>query len=79
MSAIVNNGPFYNAAPDIDEDEIDLGDLIGVLIENRWLIIGITFAAILLGAFHAAAGRGEKIRAWRSRHQFVAWGWRYAD
>jgi tyrosine-protein kinase Etk/Wzc len=27
--------------------------LIGVLIENRWLIIGITFAAILIGAFHA--------------------------
>jgi tyrosine-protein kinase Etk/Wzc len=53
MSAVVNNGPFNNAAPDVDEDEIDLGDLIGVLIENRWLIIGITFAAILFGAFHA--------------------------
>ena len=46
MSAIVNNGPFYNSAPDIDEDEIDLGDLLGVLIENRWLIIGITLAVI---------------------------------
>jgi tyrosine-protein kinase Etk/Wzc len=49
----VNNGPFYNAAPDIDEEEINLGDLLGVLIENRWLIIGITFAAILFGAFNA--------------------------
>ena len=49
MSAIVNNGPFYNAAPDIDEDEIDLGDLLGVLIENRWLIIGITLAVFALG------------------------------
>ena len=53
MSAIVDNGPFYNAAPDIDEDEINLGDLIGVLIENRWLIIGITFAALLFGAYRA--------------------------
>ena len=53
MSAIVNNGPFYNAAPDIDEDEIDLGDLLAVLIENRWLIIGITFVALLFGAFRA--------------------------
>ncbi len=53
MSAIVNNGPFYNAAPDIDEEEINLGDLLGVLIENRWLIIGITAVAILLGAFRA--------------------------
>ena len=43
----------YQPAPDIEDDEIDLGDLIGVLIENRWLIIGITFAAILFGAFHA--------------------------
>ena len=43
MSAIVKNGPLFNAAPDVDEEEIDLGDLLGVLIENRWLIIGIYF------------------------------------
>ena len=28
MSAVVNNGPFYNAAPDIDEEEINLGDIL---------------------------------------------------
>ena len=43
----------YQPTPEIDEDEIDLGDLIGVLIENRWLIIGITFAALLFGAYRA--------------------------
>ena len=53
MSAIVNNGPFYNAAPDVDEDEINLGDLIGVLIENRLLIIVITLAALLIGVYQA--------------------------
>ncbi len=43
----------YQPTPDIEDEEIDLGDLLGVLIENRWLIIGITFAALLFGAFHA--------------------------
>jgi tyrosine-protein kinase Etk/Wzc len=53
MSAVVNNGPLYNAAPDVDEDEINLGDLIGVLIENRWLIIVITLVALLIGIYQA--------------------------
>ncbi len=43
----------YQPSLDIDDEEIDLGDLLGVLIENRWLIIGITFVALLLGAYHA--------------------------
>jgi len=43
----------YQPAPDIEEEEIDLGDLIGVLIENRWLIIAITFVALLLGSYKA--------------------------
>ena len=53
MSAVVNNGPLFNAAPDVDEEELDLGDLIGVVVENRWLIIAITFAALMLGGFRA--------------------------
>ena len=54
MSAVVNNGPAYNAAPpDVDEDELDIGDLIGVLVENRWLIVAITAVAVLLGFFRA--------------------------
>jgi tyrosine-protein kinase Etk/Wzc len=53
MAAIVNNGPLYNAPPDADEDEIDLGSLLGVVIENRWLIIGITVMSLLVGAYKA--------------------------
>jgi tyrosine-protein kinase Etk/Wzc len=53
MSAVVNNGPLFNAAPDVEEDELNLGDLIGVVIENRWLIIGITAIAILIGGLRA--------------------------
>ena len=53
MSAIVNNGPLFNAPPDIEEDEIDLGDLLGVLIENRWLITAITAAVFLVGSVYA--------------------------
>jgi tyrosine-protein kinase Etk/Wzc len=53
MSAVVNKGPAFNAAPDVDEEELNLGDLIGVVIENRWLIICITLAALLVGAYKA--------------------------
>ncbi len=53
MSALAHNGPHYGPASDIDEDEIDLGDLLGVLIENRWLIVGITLVALFMGAYRA--------------------------
>ena len=43
----------YQPTPDIEEDEINLGDLICVLIDNRCLIILITLAALFLGAFKA--------------------------
>ena len=43
----------YQPTPDIDDDDIDLSDLIGVLIENRWLILAITLAATLIGGFKA--------------------------
>jgi len=43
----------YQPTPDIEDEEIDLGDLLGVLIENRWLIIAITFVALLMGTYKA--------------------------
>ena len=53
MTSVPKEIRMYQPTPDIEDEEIDLGDLLGVLIENRWLIIGITFAAILFGAYHA--------------------------
>ena len=53
MSAVVNNGPVFRASPDAEEDELDLGELIGVVIENRWLIAAITAAALIVGAYKA--------------------------
>ena len=53
MSAVVNNGPLFNAAPNSDEDELDLGELIGVVIENRWLIAAITAVFLVIGAYKA--------------------------
>lgn len=35
--------------PETDTDELDLGELIGVLIENRWLIIAITAVVTSIG------------------------------
>ena len=53
MSAVVNNGPIFNASSNVDEEELDLGDLLGVVIENRWLIAAITAFALLIGGFKA--------------------------
>jgi tyrosine-protein kinase Etk/Wzc len=53
MTGVPKEIHMYQPTPDIEEDEINLGDLVGVLIENRWLIILITLAALFLGAFHA--------------------------
>jgi tyrosine-protein kinase Etk/Wzc len=53
MSAVVNNGPLFNASPSVDEEELDLGDLLGVVIENRWLIGAITAFALLIGGYKA--------------------------
>jgi tyrosine-protein kinase Etk/Wzc len=53
MSAVVNKGPVFDAAPETDDEEINLSDLIGVVIENRWLIIGIVLAALVVGQYKA--------------------------
>jgi tyrosine-protein kinase Etk/Wzc len=46
-----------NRAPqpmaDVNDEEINLGDLISVLIENRWLIIAVTLVAMLVGGYKA--------------------------
>ncbi len=43
----------YQPPPDIEDEEIDLGDLLGVLIENRWLILAITIGTLLVGTYYA--------------------------
>lgn len=53
MSAVVDNRPLYRDAPEVEDDEIDLGDLLGVLIENRWLIVAITLVIFALGTAYA--------------------------
>ncbi len=42
------NSDAHNNSADKDED-IDLGELIAVLIESKWLIIGITVIVLLIG------------------------------
>ena len=53
MSAVVNNGPAFNTDRNVEEDDLDLGDLLGVIIEYRWLIVGITILALCVGGFKA--------------------------
>ncbi len=40
-------------SPDRDEDEIDLAELLGVLIEGRWLIAAVAALALLVGGTYA--------------------------
>jgi len=53
MTGGPNEIRMFQPAPDVDEDDINLGDLIGVLIESRWLILAIIFAALMIGAYKA--------------------------
>ena len=53
VSSMTDNRPAYNQPPDIDDDEIDLGELIGVLIENRWLILAVMLGITALGGTYS--------------------------
>ena len=53
MAVEVRDSQMYRSAPDGDDDTIDLGDLLSVVLENRWLIIVIALASLLVGAYKA--------------------------
>ncbi len=53
MTGVPKETHMYQPTPDFDDEEIDLGDLLGVLIENRWLIMAITLVALLIGGYKA--------------------------
>jgi tyrosine-protein kinase Etk/Wzc len=53
MTGAPQEFPVYQPTPDIDEDTIDIRDLLGVLIENRWLIILVTLISLMIGAYKA--------------------------
>ena len=53
MTGAPNEIKMYQPAPGMDDEELDLGELFGVLIQNRWLIIAITFGAFLVGTYKA--------------------------
>ena len=36
LSEVSDEQQVIHSAPDIDEEKLDLGELLGVLIENRW-------------------------------------------
>ena len=41
----------FQSTSDIEEDDINLGDLIGVLVESRWLIGATVCMALLIGSY----------------------------
>jgi tyrosine-protein kinase Etk/Wzc len=53
LSKVADETQVYRSAPDVDEEEIDLGELLGVLIENRWLIAAIMLVVLVIGGFKA--------------------------
>ena len=53
MESRVNNDPQFGAGDFQDDDAINLNELLGVLLENRWLIAAITTLAIIIGTYNA--------------------------
>ncbi len=49
----MNNETQFNTVQDSDDVEINIGELISVLIENRWLIAAITIIVFLMGIYNA--------------------------
>ena len=41
----------YPPQPEFDNDDIDLAELLGILIENRWLIVAITLLTLAVGGY----------------------------
>lgn len=41
----------YPPPPEFDNDDIDLAELLGILIENRWLIVAITLLTLAVGGY----------------------------
>ncbi len=52
MTGTPSNFPMYQPGPDLD-DEIEFSDLVGILIENRWLIVAAVCLAFVIGAYKA--------------------------
>ena len=53
MSNDVNERPANVTAYDADDETIDLAELLGVIIENRWLIAATTIIGLAIGLFNA--------------------------
>ena len=51
MTDVSSETRTHQPTPDFDDEDINLGDLLGVLIENRWLILAITLVACLIGGY----------------------------
>lgn len=49
----MNDQSQANTGQDFGDEGIDLGELLGVLLENRWLIAGITTVILILGTYNA--------------------------
>ncbi len=48
-----NKKPPVNYLPSQDEDEIDLGELLATLVDNKWLIAFITVVVLIIGTAKA--------------------------
>ena len=53
MSNEINERPDSGTGRDFADEGIDLGELLGVLLENRWLIVGVTVVALIVGSYKA--------------------------
>ena len=53
MTGVPNDFRVNQPTSGLDEDEIDFGYLLGILVESRWIIVAVTAAALLVGFYQA--------------------------
>ena len=47
----------YSSSQDEYEDEIDLGEALGTLIDGKWIVVLVVLATLFLGATKAYLGK----------------------
>ena len=48
----MENRPIYSQVPDFEQDEIELGDLLATVIQEKWLVLSIALGVCAVEDFH---------------------------
>ena len=67
MSAIMDNNPGYSTVVEPDDDDVILSDVLGIIIESRWLVIAVALSIFFAGTV-PYGGAALPSFVWRKRN-----------